>query len=269
MYNFIDKLRLPFRKERELFSSLYSILGFYPKDLQPYRTALIHRSLNMNRSNGINNERLEFLGDAIVGAIVADVVYHHFPNKKEGFLTEARSKIVKRDSLGKLASEIGLTNLIKNSNHSHSHNSFMGGNALEALIGAIYIDRGYPYCERFIKKRIIDKLINIDKVAYKEVNFKSKLIEWTQKNRVMLEYKLLDETRDEKFNPMFEYQVMLEGIVCGQATGYTKKESQQKVSKLALTKLKSDQAFMDSIFSAKSERTKLDEDPVVGIPIFS
>ena len=269
MFNIIDTIRLPFRKERELFSSLYSILGFYPKHIEPYRTALIHRSLSQKYKKGINNERLEFLGDAILGAIVADVVYNHFPKKKEGFLTEARSKIVKRESLGKLASEMGLIRLIHSENHSTSHNSFMGGNALEALIGAIYIDRGYSYCVMFIKKRILDKLINIDKVAYKEVNFKSKLIEWSQKNRVLLEYRQIGETRDEKANPIFEYCVLIEGIEAGQGKGFTKKESQQKASKEALTLLKGNPEFIDSIFAAKSERTKLDEDPVASVPIFS
>lgn len=269
MFNIIDTIRLPFRKERELFSSLYSILGFYPRNIEPYKTALTHRSLSQKYKKGVNNERLEFLGDAILGAIVADVVYHHFPKKREGFLTEARSKIVKRESLGKLASEMGLVSLIHNNNSGTSHNSFMGGNALEALIGAIYIDRGYSYCVTFIEKRILDKLINIDKVAYKEVNFKSKLIEWSQKNRALLEYQQIGELRDDKANPIFEFRVLIEGIEAGYGKGFTKKESQQIASKAALQLLRNNPEFIESVFAAKSERTKYDEDPVATAPIFS
>lgn len=269
MYNIIDKLRLPFRKERELFSSLYSILGFYPDNIEPYKTALIHRSLSVRSLRGINNERLEFLGDAILGAIVADVVFNHFPNKKEGFLTDVRSKIVKRESLGKLSDEIGLTRLIRNANYTNSHNNFMGGNALEALIGAIYTDKGYSYCVRFIRKRIIDRLINIDQVAYKEVNFKSKLIEWSQKNRTQLEYKLISETRDAKSNPVFEYVVLIEGIEGGKAKGFTKKESQQEASKITLSMLKKEKDYADRVFTAKSEREDSNTDAIVGVPIFS
>ena len=269
MYSIIDIIRLPFRKERELFSALYSILGFYPHDITLYKTALAHRSIRKRMPKGVDNERLEFLGDAILDAIVADVLYEHFPNKKEGFLTDARSKIVKRESLGKLAKEMGLISLIRNANSNQSHNSYMGGNALEALIGAVYLDKGYNFCMKFIKRRILDSLINIDKVAYKEVNFKSKLIEWAQKNRIDLEYRLAEEQKDENSNSVFIYTVYLEGIESGHGKGYTKKESQQKASKEALTHLRKDVNFMDEIFAEKSKRTQMEEAPVFGVPKFT
>ena len=182
--NFIDRLKLPFRKEKELLLSLYKILGFYPHDLSYYKQALMHKSVMHRNSKGkpINNERLEFLGDAILDAIVGDIVYQHFPGKKEGFLTNTRSKLVQRETLGKLANEMGLTALVISNGKGLAHNSYMGGNAFEALVGAVYLDRGYDACMRFMQKRILAQMINIDKVAYKEVNFKSKLIEWTQKN---------------------------------------------------------------------------------------
>ena len=269
MYNIIDRIRLPFRKERELFSVLYSILGFYPHNIMLYKTALAHRSVRSKMPKGVDNERLEFLGDAILDAIVADIVYEHFPNKKEGFLTDTRSKIVKRESLGRLAKEMGLVKLIRNATSNQSHNSYMGGNALEALIGAVYLDRGYAYAMKFIKKRILDTLINIDKVARTEVNFKSKLIEWTQKNRISLEYKLAEEQKDEKGNTIFLYTVLLEGMESGRGKGYTKKESQQKASKEALVRLKKDVNFMDEVFAEKSKRTQMEESPVFGVPKFS
>lgn len=112
---------------------------------------------------------------------MGDIVFRHFEGKREGFLTNTRSKIVQRETLNKLAQEIGISQLIKSNGHSSSHNSYMDGNAFEALVGAIYLDRGYEACMRFMQKRILSQLINLDKVAYKEVNFKSKLIEWCQK----------------------------------------------------------------------------------------
>ena len=176
--NIIDRIKLPFRKEKELYSSLFDIIGFYPHDISFYKLALMHKSVMRRNAKGkpVNNERLEFLGDAILDAIVGDIVYQHFPGKREGFLTNTRSKLVQRDTLNKLAQEMGINQLILSSGHSSSHNSYMGGNAFEALVGAIYLDQGYDACMRFMSKRILAKMINIDKVAYKEVNFKLELV---------------------------------------------------------------------------------------------
>ena len=181
----IETIRLPFRKDKELYLSLRNIIGFVPRDISHYKMALMHKSVMHRNKKGkpVNNERLEFLGDAILDAAVGDIVYHHFPGKREGFLTNTRSKLVSRETLNRLAVEMGINKLILSSGHSMSHNSYMGGNAFEALVGAIYLDCGYDACMRFLNKRILSQMINIDKVAYKEVNFKSKLIEWSQKTR--------------------------------------------------------------------------------------
>lgn len=226
----LHRIRLLFSKERESYFALYRILGFYPRTISYYKEALLHKSSTVRSAKGykLNNERLEFLGDAILDAIVADVVYKHFEGKREGFLTNTRSKIVQRETLNKIAVEIGLDKLITYSTHSSNHNSYMCGNAFEALIGAIYLDRGYDACMRFMQERILHKLINIDKVAYKEVNFKSKLIEWSQKNKVELEFRLVEQTQDVS-SPVFQSDVLLEGIVGGSGTGYSKKESQQQL----------------------------------------
>ena len=211
--NFIDRIKLSFRKDKELYLSLYEILGFYPHDISYYKMALLHKSIMHRNSKGkpVNNERLEFLGDAVLDAVVGDIVYQHFPGKREGFLTNTRSKLVQRDTLHKLAQEMGINQLILSNGHSSSHNSYMGGNAFEALVGAIYLDRGYDACMYFMQKRILAQMINIDKVAYKEVNFKSKLIEWSQKNRVKLDFVMLDQQKDKNGSPIFTYQVVLEG----------------------------------------------------------
>ncbi len=264
----IDKIRLPFRKEKELYSSLYAILGFYPHKIDLYKMALSHKSMHRRNEKGkpLNNERLEFLGDAILGAVVGDIVFRHFEGKREGFLTNTRSKLVQRETLNKLAKEMGITNLILSSGESHSHNNYMGGNAFEALIGAIYLDQGYKTCMKFIQKRILDQIINIDKVAYKEVNFKSKLIEWTQKNKVQLEFQLLDHHKEPNGSPVFTFKALLEGVEGGTGKGYSKKESQQLASKETLSRLRREPQFIDAVFAAKGNRTKMEEMPVSVAP---
>ena len=266
--NFIDRIKLSFRKDKELYLSLYQILGFYPHDISYYKMALLHKSIMHRNAKGkpVNNERLEFLGDAVLDAVVGDIVYQHFPGKREGFLTNTRSKLVQRDTLNKLAQEMGINQLILSNGHSSSHNSYMGGNAFEALVGAVYLDRGYDACMYFMQKRILAKMINIDKVAYKEVNFKSKLIEWSQKNRVKLEFVLLDQQKDKNGSPVFTYKVVIEGLEGGTGKGYSKKESQQIASKLTLDQLRKKPQYIDAVFSAKANRTKMEEEPVENVP---
>ena len=221
--NVIDRIRLPFRKDKELYSSLRDIIGFYPHDISYYKMALMHKSVMHRNKKGkpVNNERLEFLGDAVLDAAVGDIVYRHFPGKREGFLTNTRSKLVQRDTLNKLAQDMGICSLIHSSGHTSTHNSYMGGNAFEALVGAMYLDRGYDACMTFLKKRILAQMINIDKVAYKEVNFKSKLIEWSQKNRVKMSFELVEEGKDKNGSPTFTYQVMLEGVEGCSGSGFS------------------------------------------------
>ena len=265
----IDRLRLPFRKEKELFSSLYAIMGFYPHDISYYKQALMHKSIGRRNEKGkpLNNERLEFLGDALLDAVVGHIVYDHFPGKREGFLTNTRSKLVSRDTLGKLAEEMGLKQLILSNGHSSSHNSYVAGNAFEALVGAIYLDQGYDAVVRFMEKRILARIINIDKVAYKEVNFKSKLLEWSQKNRVQLEFRMQKQEKDkESGSPVFKFQVFLEDVAGEQGQGYSKKEAQQLASEATLKRLKCEPQFIDAIFAAKSNRTKMEEEPTMAVP---
>ena len=266
--NLIDRIKLSFRKDKELYFSLYEILGFYPHDISYYKLALMHKSVMHRNEKGkpVNNERLEFLGDAVLDAVVGDIVYRHFPGKREGFLTNTRSKLVQRETLNKLAQEMNINKLILSNGHSSSHNSYMGGNAFEALVGAIYLDRGYDTCMDFMQNRILAKMINIDKVAYKEVNFKSKLIEWSQKNRVRLDFVLLDQTKDKNGSPLFTYQAVLEGVEGGIGNGYSKKESQQMASKQTLDLLRKKPQYIDAVFSAKADRTKMEEEPVENVP---
>ena len=203
---------------------------------------------------------MEFLGDAILDAIVGDIVYQHFEGKREGFLTNTRSKIVQRETLNKLAVEIGLDKLIKYSTRSSSHNSYMYGNAFEAFIGAIYLDRGYECCKQFMQKKIIEPYIDLDKLSRKEVNFKSKLIEWSQKNKMEVSFELIEQFLDKENNPVFQTEVRIEGILGGSGTGYSKKESQQNAAQMALKKIKGDPEFMAGVQEAKVQNNISTED---------
>jgi len=267
--DFITIIKLPFRKDRELYRSFYQILGFYPNDIRPYKQALMHKSYGAKGDHGqrFNNERLEFLGDAILDAVVGDIVYHHFPKKPEGFMTNTRSKIVQRETLNKIAVEIGLDQLIKSNGHAQTyHNSYMCGNAFEALVGAVYLDRGYRHCMRFMEKQILKRLVDIDKVAYKEVNFKSKLIEWSQKNRIQLQFQLVNESKEEGTTPTFITRVLIEGIDCGTGKGYSKKESQQNAAKEALMQMRKQKTLERKVFDAKGKRTAMEEEPTALLP---
>ena len=248
-------IRDRFRKDKESYFCFYKILGFYPRNIQLYQQALLHKSTSIRSEKGrpLNNERLEFLGDAILDAIVGDIVYKHFEGRREGFLTNTRSKIVQRETLNKLAVEIGLDKLVKYSTRSSSHNSYMYGNAFEAFIGAIYLDQGYERCKRFMEEKIFKNYIDLDKMSRKEVNFKSKLIEWSQKSKVEVSFELIEQFLDEDYNPMFHTEIRIEGISAGKGTGYSKKESQQNAAQAALKKIKNDASFKEQIEATKAQ----------------
>ncbi len=224
-----------------------------PNDVSIYEQAFLHRSSSIRTEKGkwINNERLEFLGDAVLDTIVADILFHKFETKKEGFLTNTRSKIVQRETLNRLAKELGLDKLVKSSTKTSSHNNYMYGNAFEAFIGAIYIDQGYDNCKKFIEDRVIAPYINLNQIARKEVNFKSKLIEWSQKNKVNIQFELIESFTDNENNPVFQTQVMIWEIPGGIGTGYSKKESQQNAAKVTMKKIQTDKEFQDAIEQAK------------------
>ena len=236
MHRLFDYIHYLFSTDKTFLSRLHQILGFYPRKTSVYREALIHRSVNHHRQHDKkkDNERLEYLGDAVIETVVSDILYHHFPGKKEGFLTSVRSKIVQRSSLNRIAKEIGLVELIQSTHINHTHNSFISGNAFEALIGAIYLDRGYAYCYDFFKERIIGKHVDIDKVAKEEDNFKSKLIEWSQKTQYEVIFELISENTVGTNSPTFQTRVCVEGIELGTGFGYSKKESQQLAAKEAM-----------------------------------
>ena len=237
-------------KNKEHYSSLHKILGFYPDKIELYQQAFIHKSAiaeGIIEQSWRNNERLEFLGDAILSTVVADILYVKFRNKREGFLTNTRSKIVQRETLNRVALDLGLDKHIVCAKKMHTHGNDLYGNTLEALIGAIYLDKGYKACHKFVSKVLIGKYINVDNLARKEVNFKSALIEWSQKTKFEISFELIESFMDEESNPVFQYAVMLSDIQLGVGIGFSKKEAQQNASKMAIKKIRKDPATQEII----------------------
>jgi len=212
--------------------------------------------MNNIRGSSRNNERLEFLGDAILDAVVADIVFKKFKDQNEGFLTNTRSKIVKRETLDRISGKLGLNRLLISSPHAASQKNHILGNALEAFIGAVYLDQGYKKTYRFIDKRIISIYINIDALAKKEVNFKSKLLEWCQKYKVQMDYQLMESSIDRENNPIFQSQALLNGLLAGEGEGYSKKESHQQAAEEALEKIKSNKNFVREVLKLNTPKEK-------------
>lgn len=260
------KVRAIPRRGKEPYFSFYQMLGFYPDRIDLYQEALTHRSSSIRvNSKWINNERLEFLGDAILDAIVADILYKKFENKKEGFLTSTRSRIVQRDTLNKIAVEIGIDKIITTSTRNLAHNTNIFGDALEAIIGAIYLDQGYRVTKKFVYETLIKEHINIDNVLKSEVDFKSRLIEWGQKHKVEVAFELVESSYDEQNNPIFKSMVLVGGLDLGSGKGYSKKESHQKASKKAIKKLRNDNELLDVLLGKDKSQETLNEEELEGL----
>ena len=232
----IDRIRLLSRKDRESYLLLYSILGYVPRDIKIYEMAMTHSSLSGNQKLSCN-ERLEFLGDAVLSSVTADYLYSRFSREREGFLTKSRSNLVCRERLNELALQIGLDRYVNACGVAHQHNNSIYGNALEALVGAIYIDKGYIQCRRFLLDRGFSRLADIESVVKSDKNYKSRLIEWGQKKHIEVEFRLISEEM-RKDGVYFVSEVLVDGSVYGVGDGFSKRESQQKAARQALAKLK-------------------------------
>ncbi|GAP70093.1 ribonuclease III, bacterial [Bacteroidales bacterium 6E] len=215
------------------------LVGFYPGKLSFYDIAFTHRSASRTDSQGnvVNNERLEYLGDAILGAVIADFLYNRFPQEDEGFLTKMRSKLVNRSILTNLTYDMGLNVYIDSNATNAVDKSHIYGDALEALIGAIYLDRGYDVARYFIIKRIIPKYIDLYELEQNDSNFKSKLIEWSQKTKRLVRFETLEEYPNGSKQPKFISIVIIDNNESGKGTGNSKKEAQQNAARDSLSKL--------------------------------
>ena len=217
------------KESPEFYAFFKNVLGFVPRRTELYHTAFIHRSVSsVSEGHRINNERLEYLGDAVLGTVVAEYLYKKYPLKGEGFLTEMRSKIVSRKSLGQLAVKIGMLELIEHQRGGEGAFKSMGGDALEALIGAVYIEKGYRFTRRIIIRKLLCTYIDVDTVAQTEWNFKSKLIDWGQKNHKKVTFEIVRSVvRGQSGRREYECRVNIDGKPQQSAVEYTIKAAEQ------------------------------------------
>lgn len=228
-------LRQIFPARSAFEKNLRNVLGFRPRHLPLYKTALSHRSIKEGSDQ--NNERLEFLGDAVLSTVVGDFLFKKYPYKGEGFLTEMRSKMVNRSILNEVALKMGLKKITLYNKHDNSLKiSQIFGNTLEALIGAIYLDLGYQQTKRWIMKRVILPYFFLDELENLEINHKNKLYGWASKNGKVLEFETVDE-RFENGRRLFTVAAVVDGAVISEGKGYNKKDASQIAAQVAVEKL--------------------------------
>jgi ribonuclease III len=214
-----------FKQKSEFALLLERILGFSPKRLHYYHQAFTHKSVikDSKQENFESYERLEFLGDAILDSIVSTYLFNKFPFKDEGFLTQLRSRLVRRKTLNDLGYKIGLKELIESKLNRESKTIY--GDALEALIGAIYLDKGYLMAESFVLNKLIATHINMEEVIITETDFKSRVLEWAQKNKKELTYSITEQ--EENKSKLFSAELLIEGTIKGKGTAISKKRAEQ------------------------------------------
>lgn len=231
------------KKENAAFYDFFkNILGFTPRRTEVYQTALIHRSMSVETAPGrrINNERLEYLGDAVLSAIVAEFLYRKYPTQGEGFLTELRSKIVSRSNLNQVAQKIGLSQLIQYNKDSQGLFKSIGGDAFEALVGALYIEKGYRFTRRVIIDRILHIYIDVEELSHKDWNFKSKLIDWGQKKRQKVSFevvRVIYQGKKDANRRKYEIRALINGEPYESAIEYSIKGAEQLAAEKTYKKL--------------------------------
>jgi len=221
-------------KGGNFFGILSQILGFKPKTIAPYKKAFTHRSLNRRdeKGNAINFERLEFLGDAMLSAVVASHLFKAVPGGNEGYLTKMRSKVVSRKHLNELGKDLGLIEHIQTNIPVSQFGVNIHGNLFEALVGAIYLDRGYKYCERFIYERVIDPYVDIEQLEGKVISYKSLVIEWCQKEKKEFDFEIYEDTGNDELKH-FAVKLRIDNRVVAKARATSKKKAEEKASKRA------------------------------------
>jgi ribonuclease-3 len=226
-------------KKGNIFSlEIKRIIGFKPSDINIYTTAFTHRSTNQKNSNGEaqNYERLEFLGDAMLGSVIASHLFKEVPGGNEGYLTKMRSKVVSREHLNELGRDLELIKYVKTAIPIEQFGGNIHGNVFEALVGAIYLDRGYSYCEKFIAKRVIKPYVDIEKLEGKVISYKSLFIEWCQKHKTSFKFTIYEDTGNDALKH-FAVKLQLEGKTVGKARATSKKKAEEGAAKRAYYKL--------------------------------
>ncbi len=235
---FFKVIRTYFSENRTLLFCIKNIFGFYPGNIFLYKLALRHRSVAKETLNGLrlSNERLEYLGDAVLSSIVADFLFKTFPYKDEGFLTEIRSRIVSRSQLNRLGQKLGLTRLILSNAESRNQCKSMSGDAFEAFIGAMYIDRGYQFTRKIVINRVIKLHLDIHELVKQDANYKSLMIEWGQKEKKSVEFNVIDEI-GEGFKKQYLIEVSIEKEKIAQAQDYSIKGAEKLAAEKAYTQI--------------------------------
>jgi ribonuclease-3 len=228
-------IKLLVSSNKKFYLLIHTHLKILPGKIRLYEIAFLHRSASINFDDGsvLNNERLEFLGDAILDAVIADYLFTKFPRKKEGFLTQMRSKIVKRSHLDFLARQIGIDLLIISHTQRNPFKKHIYGDALEALIGAIYLDKGYNYTQHYIINYRLKNFVNLAELFSKETDYKSRVIEWGQKNKIMISFETTEEYTEVELSPAFVAHVKVNEQVLGTGIGKSKKEAEQLAAEQA------------------------------------
>lgn len=238
---FLKRLKKAPADDKTLVKALGNLFGLYPGNLYLYKMALCHRAAPCRYFNdpGINNERLEYLGDAVLGSIVAEYLYKRFPYKDEGFLTELRARIVSRRRLNLLARKMGIDNLIFAGQENPNKSKSILGDTFEALIGAIYLDHGYRRARKIVIHRILEVHLDMDEIEHTETNFKSRLIEWSQKEKKEIEFNVIDEV-GEGYQKQYIVEVIIDGKQFGKAQDFAIKGAEQRASEITIEMLGDD-----------------------------
>lgn len=227
-------------KDKILRQSIRNITGITPVNMELYHMATQHRSIALENKQGFreSNERLEYLGDAILGSLIAEYLFKKFPFRDEGFLTEIRSRIVNRDMLNEVSKKMGVGEIVKFSGSNNMRMSYKSlyGDSLEALIGAIYLDHGYAKTRKFIIKKLLRQYYDLDQIVHTDLNYKSKIIEWAHRNGKELHFQVA-ESKSKKHNREFVAELMLDGKNIANGSGYSKKKAEQDAAKKSCEKL--------------------------------
>lgn len=234
--NFLRKILKKSRTEQDgiFLKKINRVVGFNPDDLEIYQRAFTHSSVNKMDSNGnvISYERLEFLGDAILGSVIATYLYKEVPNQNEGYLTKMRAKIVSRENLNSLGKQLGLIDLVMSKVSKNNIGDNIHGNLFEALIGAIYLDKGYAACERFINTKLVQPYVDIERLEGKVISYKSLLIEWCQKHKKNFKIQV-EEEESADVQKYFAARLFIDDKQIAKARATSKKKAEEIASKRA------------------------------------
>ena len=233
MIDFILRpVRRNFGKDKMFYRAIDDMFGFIPHNIELYKLALIHKSASVTLDNGqhINNERLEFLGDAVIETVTSDYLFIEHPDKNEGFLTQMRSKMVSRQSLNAVAKRLGLDDHVITHSTNNSSQKHIYGDAFEAMMGAIYLDQGYDFVNRLLINKIFAEYLKPDTLVESETDFKSRLIEWCQKNHHSIHFATAHDKTYSASHPFFYSKVLIDGIEVGYGAGESKKEAEQRAA---------------------------------------